>query len=176
MKGIKGIWREIDKIHNFCNEAGDFGKLSDLEATDVWGFLIDSYSFKGTETKAILFRVRNRENEHFHNVVIVKHDKKLRIWCNDLHLQKIYPEAKCWFWRNFQKGKPHCKHIAFVLQYLDHNPDMKKRIEELLTEKEEAGVRAKIHLAIRLSKPILLYGPTGSGKTHTAMEVSFNPL
>ncbi len=172
---MKEIWEEISRISEYCGS--DLEKICDLEKADGWGLVIDPYVWKDKDSgkeysiKAILFRVRNVSNGNCHNVLIGASpiDGKLRIWCGDVYCQSLgYEEAKCWFWKNFAKGIPHCKHVAYVLTHLDS--DTKRWVEKVLIDRKEKGIHGKIKLALEKSKSILLYGPTGSGKTYTVLE------
>lgn len=174
------VWEEVEKVREFCDKAGDFGKTKNLEETHPWGYMMEEYVWrekggkKHAGQKAILFRVWNKDGDTYHNVVISKHpeDEKLRIWCGDKLFQELgYNEHPCWFWRNFGTGEPHCKHVAFVLEQLDKDEYAKKRIEEFFYPEKANGKTNAIKLALSLSKPILIYGPTGSGKTHTVLEM-----
>jgi len=177
------VWEEVAKVAGFCRHHGDFAKTKKLIPTRVWGVVIDPYIWKDKKsreeyrTKAVHFYVKNDENGSAHNVVIARHPKdgKLHIWCGDKYMQELgYSEDHCWFWRNAKKGQPHCKHVAFVIEQLEKNPDMKRRIEETLLGESSPtgkGIRGKIKLALKLAKAIFLYGPTGSGKTHEALSV-----
>ena len=181
MRKVK-VWEEIERVKEICTEEGDFGKISDMLPTQVWGVVIDPYIWKDKETeeevrtKAILFYLKNEENGNYHNVLIGIHpkDRKLRIWCGDRYCQELgYKESFCRFWINAKNGKPHCKHVAYVIQYLEKNPEMKKGIERALIDEPSAsakGIQGKLKLALKRAKSILLYGPTGSGKTHAVLE------
>jgi len=176
----KNLWEEVGKVYAYCRHYGDLGKLHYLSKTETWGLLIDPYIWKDKEdgsdytTKAVLFRVKNGANGNFHNVLISvsPKDGKFHIWCGDSYCQELgYDEENCWFWRNHKKGEPHCKHTALVLQYIEANPEMKREIERLLLSNESvtaAGIQGKLRLAFKKAKSILLYGPTGSGKTPKA--------
>ena len=162
------VWKPIDEAFSLCERHGDFKKLSGLERDTAWGIVIDPYR----ESRCMLFRVFNSKNKSYHNVVIANKDGKLHIWCGDRYIQELgYEESPCWFWKNAKAGQPHCKHIAFVLDYLNSNPHFKRNIEQtLLGTTEGSAAQSKVSLAIRISKPILLYGPTGSGKTHAVLQ------
>ena len=178
----KNLWEEVERIKGICKKEGDFGKISKILPTQVWGVVIDPYIWRDQETgeevrtKAILFYLKNEENGHYHNVLIGLHPKdgKLRIWCGDRYCQELgYNEENCWFWRNYYKGNPHCAHVAFVIDYLEKNPEMKKGVEKALVDESSTsakGIQDKLKLALKRAKSILLYGPTGSGKTTTVLE------
>ena len=179
----KNLWEEVGEVYALCRFKGDLSKTAELAKTESWGILIDPYIWKDKEdgnsytTKAVLFRVKNISNGKYHNVLIGLHPKdgKFHIWCGDSYCQELgYEEDHCWFWKNHKKGEPHCKHTALVLQFIDANPEMKKEIEKLLLGKDStpvASIQGKLRLALKKAKSILLYGPTGSGKTHTVLEV-----
>ena len=176
----ENLWEEVRKVADNCYEKGDFIKANDLTSTEAWGILIDPYEWKETKethtTKAILFRVKNTKNGNYHNVVIgiSPKDGKLRIWCGDGYVQRLgYDEEHCWFWRNYHRGEPHCKHIAYVIEQIESDPTTKKWIEETLLgtgTSSAKDIQGRLRLALKKAKSILLYGPTGSGKTHTVLE------
>ena len=181
---MKRVWEEIEKVIENCLKNGDFMKIMELEpeATETWGLLIDPYVWKDRETgeenqtKALLFRVRDRNNGNYHNVVIAPSpkDRKLRIWCGDGYVQRLgYDEGYCWFWRNHAKGEPHCKHTAYILNWIKGDSSRQKWIEETLLgtgTTTTAGIQGRLKLALKKAKSILLYGPTGSGKTTMVLE------
>ncbi len=179
----KNLWEEVGKVIEFCLNSKDFMKTGELGDTETWGLLIDPYIWKDKETKeesqtkALLFRVRNKDRDTYHNVVIgvSPKDGKFRIWCGDGYCQSLgYDEDHCWFWRNHAKGEPHCKHVAYVLNWIKGDSSRQKWVEDTLLGRNTVGgtgIQGKLRLAIKKAKSILLYGPTGSGKTHTVLEV-----
>jgi len=175
----KDIFKSLTPVLENCKRHGDFGKLEGLERDDtIWGFLIERYPWKDKEngeekeTRAVFFRVKNGRGTR-HNVILARHPETgdLHIWCGDTfcHNHLGMEEDPCWFWRNFAKGEPHCKHVAYVLQYLQDNPEARRRIVEQLYP--ETGKKSPIATALKLSKSLLIYGPTGSGKTYEVMEM-----
>ncbi|HHJ63306.1 MAG TPA: hypothetical protein ENJ61_00200, partial [Aquifex aeolicus] len=165
---MRNLWEEVGEVYSLCRFKGDLSKTAELARTESWGILIDPYIWKDKEdgngytTKAVLFRVKNVSNGEYHNVLIGLNPKdgKFHIWCGDSYCQELgYEESQCWFWRNYAKGEPHCKHTALVLQFIDANPEMKKEIERLLLGKDStfaAGIQGKLRLALKKAKSILL--------------------
>lgn len=162
-------WEYVRKVFSLCEKYGDLKKIEGLRKTHAWGMVVPTQS-----SKKILFRVES--HGRYHNVVVWYDGEVIKVRCGDTFLHNHgFEESYCWFEKNEKKGIPHCKHVAFFLQEILNDPSQMKWIEETLGIKKEVevnlkSVEGKIKLAIKLSKPLLIYGPTGSGKTHTVLQ------
>jgi len=162
-------WEYVKKVFSFCERYGDLKKMEGLRKTHAWGVVVPTQS-----SKKILFRVES--HGRYHNVVVWYDGETIKVRCGDVFLHENgFPETYCWFEKNEKQGIPHCKHVAFVLLDILNSPSQMKWIEEQLGVKKEVEINpksteGKIKLGIKLSKSILVYGPTGSGKTYSILK------
>jgi MoxR-like ATPase len=124
---------------------------------------------------AAWFYVKNSATATFHNVLITlsPDDGQFAMWCGDRTRQgKGFPDNPCEF---LQKGidKDYmCKHIAYVFDQTMTQETWRKEIEKQLKSKpvKKAVGSSEIMTVLPLGKPTLIFGPTGSGKTHVVRE------
>lgn len=154
-------------------------KLSDMMIRDEKDVAV---KFKGTkaEVPGICFKVVNKKPSSsavatLHNVVVARKPgtDHLTMWCGDTSIVKSdrEKEDRCGFWakHNGSGGKFMCKHIVFAFRHFD----IAKR-REVLERLGESGVvpvaqGQQLSTALGLGMNTLLFGPTGSGKTHDVM-------
>lgn len=170
---IKNALTEIKK--NATANAVAKSKNVNLEAS----FRLPNYIWKSEneqcELPVVLFRVKNSGRNH--NVVLTIKDSKLYIWCGDKYCRENlgYEESYCYNWKNRNKI---CHHIVAVIDYLLDNDKERESVENFLatntnTKKRKEGSKqekSNFELAWELKLPVLLYGVTGSGKTHQVLE------
>lgn len=176
----KERWKELDEIFP-SHEGMHSHKLSDMyirgEAMDV------PILFKGArdEVPGIVFKVINKKPTgssvaSLHNVVIAREPgtDHLKMWCGDLSVAKAdgERESRCEFWQQHTThgGKYMCKHAVLVFRSLDS--DKRQEIMERLGESDTPSSNGeKLSVALKLGMNTLIYGPTGSGKTHDVLSL-----
>jgi len=88
-------------------------------------------------------------------------------------------ESRCEFWGKTTDGNSDtymCKHGILVAQEMIETPSIRKGIEAKIAkaaQKTVSGVSCDVRVsqALELWRPTLLFGPTGSGKTHRVREL-----
>lgn len=175
----KNIWERLDNLSGlyYDSHKKEFGPLYVREEKTV------AVTFKGetAEQPAVCFKVVNKDTTNggpkLHNVLIAKDRKTgfLTMWCGDAGVVRADKETenKCEYWgkrKTSGTGEYMCKHCCLVYQDLD----LKRRaqIQKIVDEGiPQVANGARIALALQLWKSTFVFGPTGSGKTHTVREL-----
>ncbi len=188
------FWSNVIQSYRMCLEHGSAKHINKIYYDESnFEVLIEDYQWREKDmpprhTKAILFRVyeiKDSGRQEFHNVMIGLHPdtKQLHVWCGDAYIRNHYglDEAYCIARERLFKthGIAFCRHIAYVLYFIVGKGAaeyrFKENIERFLLNKisiqEEQSQESKVvSFAIETSQSLLLYGPTGSGKTFAVLQ------
>jgi hypothetical protein len=176
---MSDLWQFVDGL--YARHAAEHErKLGSLYVREQ---KLVNVTFKGepAEQPALCFKVVNKSassgGPSLHNVLISLHPKKkvFTVWCGDTSVAKEDKEREspCEFWRKFgQAGEDTgyaCKHIVYMVQQTKGSG--RKQVEEMLGQDLPMGRGGEgVGIALKLGKSALVYGPTGSGKTHLVRE------
>ena len=145
-----------------------------------------SVTIEGEETTALCFKVVNKTSASggptLHNVLIAKHPatKVFTMWCGDSSVVKEdgEKEDRCEFWGKFKSLQKSgeagyaCKHIIYVIRDINKDRHRKKAIEEMLGVTSTFTMSGDpLSVGLQLGKNVFIFGPTGSGKTHSVREL-----
>ena len=176
---MSDLWQFVDGLYA-RHTPEHSAKLGSLYVRDHK--LVD-VTFKGepAEQPAICYKVVNKASSSggpsLHNVLISLHPKKkvFTVWCGDTSVAKQDKEVEspCEFWRKFGKAGEDtgyaCKHVVYVLKQL--RAGERRQVEEMLGQALHSSRGGEgVGIALKLGKSALVYGPTGSGKTHLVRE------
>ena len=111
-------------------------------------------------------------NGKYHNVVLTKHtgDGKYYMWCGDKWIRDAgFDEKYCYQWKNRNAV---CHHMVAVIDHLLRNNDLSAVASYLGEEVEETSRLSSDEFEIgwEMKLPMLLYGVTGAGKSHSVLE------
>lgn len=139
--------------------------------------------FKGADkdSAAVCLKVVNKASSSggpsLHNVLIAQKpgEKHLRIWCGDFKVAKEdgEKEGRCNFWLKHRKNGEAvsyaCKHIVFAVSNLSEKD--REQINKMLQIDESFFAPGSFDFILDLWEPALIYGPTGSGKSHEVRQL-----
>mgnify|MGYP001772920377 CR=1 FL=1 len=149
-------------------------ELRIVEETVIENYLWRSKDEKVRIPKVMLFVVEN-VNGNRHNVVLAKKDGKFYIWCGDIYIRELgFKENYCIAWKNKNTKCKHCQHVAYSILNSNSVDSLEKFFDgesSLTTEKKKEKEKhlKELELGWKFKMPVLLYGITGSGKTHSVL-------
>ncbi len=123
------------------------------------------------EIPAYLFRVSNHSDK-VHNVLIALKDEKWYMWCGDVYCERElgYEENECYQ----KKGRTKvCHHMAAVAGVLLNDQREAEEVEKRLNpdfQPKSSVSSSEFDIAYEMKLPMLLYGVTGAGKSHSVLE------
>ena len=158
MKGLKNNLKGILALRGETKWQVAEVKKASLKGA-VEGKEVSAYHFKVVLELPSLRGGKRRKEE---NVLIFKKDGEYVLYC-------------------YCGEKGICDHKRAVANFLAEKPQLIEEIERYLNGQEETGEEKKeevlkdfhplIRFAYKTKKPLLLAGPTGSGKTHTVLKL-----
>ena len=175
----KNIWQQLEDLYGLHFDSHK-GKLSSLAIREQKTVPV-TFQGESSSQPAVLFKVVDKDTSHggqpkLHNVLIAKDRKTgaLTIWCGDTSVVKSDKETedRCEYWRK-RKTSPTdsymCMHCVYVFQNLDSTKraHIAAEVDEGVSQVSGAE---RLSVALKHGKSAFVFGPTGSGKTHTVFE------